>query len=164
MQDAAIGIVEDPQNKNQFLFVKRRDVPVWVLPGGGIDTGETPEEAVEREVFEESGLEVNIIRKAAVYSPVSRWTATTHIFICAVKRGAFKKSQESAEIGYFPVSELPALCFPLHAIWLKEALESKHLVERPLSEFTWGKVGAFLLKHPYIFFRYLVTLCSSARP
>lgn len=32
-----------------------RGEDVWILPGGGIETGESPEEAVVREVFEETG-------------------------------------------------------------------------------------------------------------
>ncbi len=34
----------------------------WTLPGGGIDPGESPSEAVLREVFEEAGQEVHIAR------------------------------------------------------------------------------------------------------
>ncbi len=38
-------------DKNKkLLFVKRRDVPVWVVPGGGIEKGETPKEAFAREL------------------------------------------------------------------------------------------------------------------
>ncbi|MFN2113140.1 MAG: NUDIX domain-containing protein [Anaerolineales bacterium] len=34
----------------------------WVLPGGGLETGETPEECVIREMKEETGLDVEVVR------------------------------------------------------------------------------------------------------
>lgn len=40
----------------------------WTLPGGGIDPGESPSEAVLREVYEESGQEVHIERILALES------------------------------------------------------------------------------------------------
>ena len=44
----------------KVILVKRRDCPVWVLPGGKIDDGETPEEAIIRETKEETGYDVII--------------------------------------------------------------------------------------------------------
>jgi 8-oxo-dGTP diphosphatase len=162
MLNAAIGLVEDPLRKNYFLWVKRHDVPVWVLPGGGIDPGETPEEAVTREVLEESGLIVTVERNAAIYTPINNWTAETHIFICKSVGGVFTRSDESQDVAYFSVDSPPAICFPLHILWLNEALHSpQQVIKRPLTEFTWHAVGAFFLKHPYITLRYLVTLLFS---
>ena len=158
MQDAAIALVEDPLKKNHFLWVKRRDVPVWVLPGGGIDTCETPETACVREVLEESGLVVQIERKTAQYSPVNSWTAVTHVFLCKFVSGIPNESDESVEVGFFDVNHPPQLCFPLHVIWMKEALENpEKVIKRPLNEFTWKKVGLFFLKHPIILLKFLLT-------
>jgi len=36
----------------------RHQPPLWWLPGGGIDFGETPEETLEREFIEETGLRI----------------------------------------------------------------------------------------------------------
>jgi 8-oxo-dGTP pyrophosphatase MutT (NUDIX family) len=157
VQDAAIALVEDPSMKNHFLWVKRHDVPVWVLPGGGIDEGETPELACVREVFEESGLKVAIERKTAQYSPINKWTATTHIFLCKWVSGVPNGSEESVEVGFFDVDHPPHVCFPLHVIWMKEALANPNaVVKRPLNEFTWQKVGLFFLNHPIILLKYLL--------
>ena len=47
-----------------ILMVRHRDAEreYWTLPGGGIEPGETPEQAAVREVFEETGLQGTIVR------------------------------------------------------------------------------------------------------
>jgi 8-oxo-dGTP diphosphatase len=53
------GIVHDPDGR--LLLIRRGHAPhagSWSLPGGRVESGETPEQAVEREVREETGLEV----------------------------------------------------------------------------------------------------------
>ena len=45
---------------DQILAVSRKDDPTnFGLPGGKVDPGETPKEAVVRELFEETGLETS---------------------------------------------------------------------------------------------------------
>ena len=50
------GIVFNAE-RTEVLLVKRRDIPVWVLPGGGLDPDESEAEGAVREVLEETGLE-----------------------------------------------------------------------------------------------------------
>jgi 8-oxo-dGTP diphosphatase len=45
---------------------------LWTLPGGGLDHGEDPRDAVTREVLEETGLAVTVSREARVYSMHNR--------------------------------------------------------------------------------------------
>lgn len=47
-----------------ILMVHHRDAEreYWTLPGGGVETGETPHQAVVREVKEETGLEAHVCR------------------------------------------------------------------------------------------------------
>jgi ADP-ribose pyrophosphatase YjhB (NUDIX family) len=67
----AYGIVTD---NDQLLLVQssnpRYQPPLWWLPGGGIDFGETPEEAVVREFDEETGLIVTAPTLLGVLSDV----------------------------------------------------------------------------------------------
>ncbi len=51
----------------QLLLVKELADGLWTLPGGWADTLESPREAVEREVFEESGFEVRATKLLAVF-------------------------------------------------------------------------------------------------
>ena len=54
---AARAIILTPSNEILLLRMAFPwlDADLWILPGGGIETGETPEAAVQREVFEETG-------------------------------------------------------------------------------------------------------------
>ena len=45
----------------RILLALRRDIDWWNLPGGGMELGETVEEAVHREVREETGLLVAVV-------------------------------------------------------------------------------------------------------
>ena len=54
--------------REKILLTKRRDNGLWCLPGGKMESGESIEECCQREVFEETGLEVLTRRLIAIYS------------------------------------------------------------------------------------------------
>lgn len=54
----AVVIWTDPNGHQWLLMVRRGDDGTWALPGGGLDPGETPVQAVTRELEEETGLEL----------------------------------------------------------------------------------------------------------
>lgn len=58
--------------KGQVLLSHRRDIDVWNLPGGGVEPRELPNEAVIREVKEETSLDVVIERLVGVYGKTDK--------------------------------------------------------------------------------------------
>lgn len=157
MKEAAIGVIFS-EDESSLLLIKRRDVPVWVLPGGGIDPGESPEKAVCREVEEETGFVVAIKRQIAVYTPINRLSAKTYLYECKIVGGFPKKTDETQDINFFPVERLPKSFFIVHQDWLKDALaHDPKVIEKPISRVTYWNVIKHLVLHPVHVVRYLLS-------
>ena len=56
------------EERGKILLTKRMDNGLWCLPGGKMESGESVEECCRREVFEETGLEVQPGRLIGIYS------------------------------------------------------------------------------------------------
>ena len=145
-------------NYSKVLVLKRRDVPVWVLPGGSIDKKETPETAITREVLEETGLQVSIKRKIAIYTPVNRLTTSTHVFECEVLNGNLKTGKETRDIGFFPLSTLPDNTFHVHRDMIDDALlQKKEVIQKPFIQITYWKLFKYFVKHPIVVIRFTLS-------
>lgn len=153
---AAIGIILT-EDQSKVLLVRRRDLPVWVLPGGGVELCESPQDALLREVKEETGLSVAIQRQCADYTPINKLSSHTSIFLCSLVSGTPSLSSETDEIAYFPLNELPHSLFHLHAKWLQESISSEALIQRPLSEVSYSALIMYGLKHPWQVLRFAWT-------
>lgn len=153
---AAIGIILN-EDSTRVLLVKRKDVPIWVLPGGGIEHNETAEEAVIREVEEETGYQIQIERKCSEYTPLNRLASFTTIFLCRIKKGEPTLSSETAEIKFYSLQNLPSLFFYLHQEWLEEALTPPFSIKKGFISLSFWKILTYFFQHPLYFFRYLWT-------
>jgi 8-oxo-dGTP diphosphatase len=159
---AAIGIILNA-DKTKVMLVKRCDVPVWVLPGGGVEVNEKPEEALKREIQEETGYQVQILRQCAEYFPVNRLATFTSVFICQIHSGYLRLSEETAEITFYLIEQLPSSFFPLHAHWLFEALSQSTLVRRALTEVSYRALCQYFLCHPWQVLRFAWTRFVKSR-
>jgi len=118
--------------KGRVLLHRRTDNGRWGLPGGAIEVGETADRAVVREVEEETGYRVEVVRLVGVYSDPSQTTITypdgnvnayvAVAFECRVLGGAAALSDETAAVEWFEVDGLPANFNTGHLVRLNDAL------------------------------------------
>ena len=103
----------------RILLVQRGREPLaglWSLPGGAVETGERLEDALVREVFEETGLRVTADSIATVFErimPDASGACEYHYvlvdFYCSVSGGAPRPGDDSARVEWFPIEQLSGL-------------------------------------------------------
>jgi len=106
----------------QVLLSHRRDFDAWNLPGGGVESGELPTEAVVREVQEETGLEVVIERLVGIYGKVIK-DELVFAFTCRVVGGELVLSDEADQHGYFDLEELPLNMPPKQVERIRDSIQ-----------------------------------------
>lgn len=105
------------EKNGKLLLVKRGNPPfeaAHALPGGFVETGETVEEAVVREVEEETGLRTAVTGLLGVYSDPERdprGHTVSVVFKLAVRGGTLMGGDDAAYAAFFPLEELPQLAF-----------------------------------------------------
>jgi ADP-ribose pyrophosphatase YjhB (NUDIX family) len=104
----------------RVLLALRRDIDWWNLPGGGMEVGETVDEALHREVAEETGLEVEIEQLVGVYSKPQKQEIVL-AFRCQTTGGTPRATEETRECRYFSLEALPANTLPKHRQRIEDA-------------------------------------------
>jgi 8-oxo-dGTP pyrophosphatase MutT (NUDIX family) len=113
-----IGATAAVLDGERLLLTKRSDNGEWCLPGGGIDPGERPAEAAEREVLEETGLTVRVTELLGVYSNPdvvvvypdgNRVQIVGVLFRAEPVDGVAGLSNEVTEVGWFTAEEAAEL-------------------------------------------------------
>ena len=113
------------------LLALRRELQGWELPGGAARSGETDEEALRRELHEETGLEVHVDSLSGTYVRTGFRPHTARVFRCSVSGGALRPSKETPRVAWFPTDALPSTLLPWFRGPLLDALhESSRPVER----------------------------------
>ena len=100
------------QKSSSILFVKRKKDPYknyLALPGGFVKQGETIEEAMGREIYEETSLKVHPIDILGVYSDPKRdprGHMMTVVFVVTILEGDAKAGDDAKEILWIPLEKL----------------------------------------------------------
>jgi len=127
-------------NLNKFLLVLRdnkKDIPYpnyWSLLGGGIEKGESPEQALKRELIEEIGIEinkVNLIKEMQLDMEFNNKKISTLLFLfkADIDLEIDKiKLNEGQRLEYFSQDEI--LKLNNVGLWIKEfIINHKDLLE-----------------------------------
>lgn len=93
---AAGGFVTN--SHGQVLLIKSPRYGDWEFPGGQVEEGETIPHALEREVFEETGIVVRVKSLVGIYSNTGKPSIVNMDFICEYLSGEPKPSVESTHV------------------------------------------------------------------
>lgn len=109
----AVAIIANSDNK--ILLLKRGDSSEiwmpnkWSLVGGAIEKGETPQKAIEREILEETGLEIKKFIKT--FSINRHADSIEHVFACRYtgEPTDVRLDEENSNYGWYDISEMDYL-------------------------------------------------------
>jgi len=120
------------QKSSSLLLVKRKNHPFknqFALPGGFVNEGETIENAIVREVYEETSLEVHPIDILGVYSDPTRdprGHIMSVVFIVLVIRGIPTAGDDAHEISWIPINKIDEIEIAFdHKLLIRDYLKWK---------------------------------------
>ena len=153
VKKSVIGCVFE---KNKILLIKRRDVPVWVLPGGKVDKDESLKAAVIREIKEETGFDVIIKRPIGEYIPINKLSTLTYLFECSIISGEKTISCETKKVDFFSLKDLPKKIPPPFLEWIQYSFQKKPFIKKKITSVTYFALFKNFLIHPILVFRFLL--------
>lgn len=130
MAVAAIGIIYSEEKG--LLLEKRTDTGEWCTPGGAIELGESLEDALKREVKEETNLDIANPKlfdiKANVhmiYPNKDEVYYTDVVYEINDFWGKLKPDKESSESAFFPLDNLPENIMPTQIGYIQKFVKEK---------------------------------------
>lgn len=124
---------------NKILMVKENTDGCWSLPGGWGDIGLTPSEVAVKEVKEEAGYDVQVIKLLGVLDmkchphPPSPHHIYKMFIQCEIIGGVPKDGIETSAVGFFAENELPPLSIARNTeSQIKLAFNYLHNPEKPV--------------------------------
>lgn len=141
----AFGVIRDSAGK--VLLVRRRDYPLWDLPGGTQEAGELPELGVRREIREETGLNGTIDHLVGTYFRLLHDDVQS-IFVINVSsdQQPVAAGPETKELAYFAPDNLPQNLVALRAEQIQDAVAGKKALHVIVQENRWVYRGERILR------------------
>jgi 8-oxo-dGTP diphosphatase len=110
---------------HRLVFIRRKNEPykdMLALPGGFVEADETTEQAVLREIKEETGLNGEILKLVGVYSDPQRDPRGPVVSVCYLLRatGTCRASSDASEVILLTLKDVPRLAFD-HSAMISDA-------------------------------------------
>ncbi len=134
------------------LLIKRNIIPfkdAWALPGGLVGNRETLEEAIQRELREETGVNINYLEQLYSFGqpdrdPRNRVISITYYGLVKPEGFELKATTDAEDVQWFNIKNLPELAFDHQAI-----LQAAHT--RLKNKMQYEPVGFELLEEKFPF-------------
>lgn len=111
--DIRAAVLDDGK---RILLVQEASTGEWTLPGGWADLNVSPAENAVKEVREESGIDVEVVKLMALWDkdkqghPRQPEHVYKLVFLCRMTGGKLTTSLETSGADFFRVEDLPTLC------------------------------------------------------
>jgi len=112
------AVILSDETPPRVLLSIRSDLFGWELPGGTPEPGESPDAALRREVFEETGLEVEIVAHVGDWRREGFRPHVARVYRCRVVHGTPTPSDETPRLAWLDPQDPPHELFP----WYREPL------------------------------------------
>ena len=113
-----------PAGELGIVLCHRTDMDFWNLPGGVVESGEAPWDAVVRETKEETGYDVRVVSEPRIYFKKPQ-NELVFVYTCELIGGGKQTSDESDQFDFFFADQLPKNTLKSHKARIRDWFEEE---------------------------------------